>query len=241
MNRLPISRSVAFVAFVTLACSDLVGPPRSDVYEWRRFLPTATGTDILSFHWPASSLPVKIWVEDRFGMPAHLTRAIDLWKEAFLYGEYDARVVADSNAADVIVLVPDGIPPLKGPSFRLGAPAAPECEGATDIVLSPDGRGILLPIHIYLVARFNPATSDLSPCFALTSAHELGHSLGIFQHSPDPLDLMFSDPAVSRPSDRDIRTAEVAAHYPANLTPVRASPTAAVAARGPTQPDSSDP
>ena len=32
---------------------------------------------------------------------------------------------------------------------------------------------------------------------ALTTTHELGHSLGIFAHSPNADDIMFADPVVT--------------------------------------------
>jgi predicted Zn-dependent protease len=58
----------------------------------------------------------------------------------------------------------------------------------------------------------------LDECIALTTAHEVGHSLGIFTHSPDPQDLMYSDPIISMISRRDRSTAELAYHTPPTLT-----------------------
>ena len=59
--------------------------------------------DTLSFHWPQSRLPVRIWAEDTLNLPTHVQQGIHQWEAAFLYGEFRAVVVADSNAADVIV------------------------------------------------------------------------------------------------------------------------------------------
>ena len=63
----------------------------------------AGGVDTLSFHWPRSSLPVKVWAEDALNLPSHTRRGLDQWEEAFLYGEFAAVVVSDSSTADVIV------------------------------------------------------------------------------------------------------------------------------------------
>ena len=52
------------------------------------------------------------------------------------------------------------------------------------------------------------------------SAHPqpFGHALGIFQHSDDPSDLMFFNPTVAGPSDRDRTTAQRAYHTPSTVT-----------------------
>jgi len=49
--------------------------------------------------------------------------------------------------------------------------------------------------------------------------HELGHTLGLFQESPDTLAIMFSPPAVSEPAAIDRRTVQVLYHTAATLSP----------------------
>ncbi len=198
-----------------LASSDLTAPLRTDIYEWR----LVVGTDTLSFRWPASSLPVKIWVEDSLGMPQHIQRGIDQWRGAFLYGEYDARIVSDSLTADVLVRVL--VPPPKPSPTRLGSALAPGCEGATDVDTAATRFQLRLPMRVYVYPKFDPSQVDLTSCFEVTAAHELGHSLGLFRHTADTTDLMYSNPTARRLSGRDIRTAEVVYHFPANLVPVR--------------------
>ncbi len=213
--------AVAFSA-LSLACGDIASPRRDDLYEWRLEAPSASGTgvDTISFHWQADHLPVRIWVEPTEPLPADVSRAITIWRGVFLYGEYDATVVTDSASADVVVR--SGLPP--GPvlsATRLHAAMAPQCSGATDVDVSEDHTQLRLPIRIYINPQSVPGTPGLEDCLALTVAHELGHSVGIFRHSSNPADLMYFNPVVPLPSDRDRATAEVLYHIPSTLEPVR--------------------
>jgi hypothetical protein len=200
-----------------LSCTDVSAPSRGNAYEWRRFEATSTGVDTLSFHWPQSSLPVRIWAEDSLNLPAHVEHAIGQWEAAFLFGEFGAVVVTDSNTADVIVQA--GLAPGGGFSIsRFESLFAPECQGATDIELAVSGQEIIRPIRVFVDPRLPPATPGVDACMALTTTHELGHALGIFTHSLNPADIMYVDPVVSVLSPRDRSTAEVAYHTEATLS-----------------------
>ncbi len=205
------------IGWTLFSCADIASPSRGNAYEWRRLVGAAGGVDTLSFHWPRSSLPVRLWAEDSLGVPAHVGHAIEVWKAAFLYGEFSGVLVPDSALADVIVRV--GIAPKGGFSVtRLESMLAPECQGATDVELSSNGQQIIRPIRVYVDPRFSPGSPGVDACMALTTTHEVGHSLGIFAHSPDPEDLMYADPAVSSLSSSDRSTAELAYHTEATLT-----------------------
>ena len=211
---------VAFSA-LSLACGDIASPRRDDFYEWRLIAPSPTGIgmDTISFHWPTDRLPARIWAEPTDPLPADVTRAITIWRHAFLYGEYDATVVSDSTAADVIVT--SGLPPGAQPSVvRLQSAMATQCAGATDIDVSDDHTQLRLPIRVFIHSLAAPGDPGLDDCLALTTVHEIGHSLGIFEHSPNPADLMYFDPSVQLPSDRDINTAEVLYHVPSTVEAV---------------------
>lgn len=207
---------LATLAAGTLSCSEATAPSRVPVYEWR----LVVDTDTLSFHWPAGSLPVRIWVEDSLDMPVHIQEGIATWRAAFLYGEYDAVVVSDSSAADVIVRVTN--PPAKALATvgRLYT-MFPGCEGATDVDTASTRFELQLPVRIYLTPRSDPALVDLSDCFRVTATHELGHSLGLFRHTGDPVDMMYAQPEAEVLSARDVNTAQVLSHWPANMTPTR--------------------
>jgi predicted Zn-dependent protease len=229
----PVRWSAAALVVAAAACSDIATPIRNDFYEWRLVAPKASGTgeDSLTFHWPASRIPVRIWVEDAASLPENVPNAIAAWRTAFLYHEFDATVVSDSGSADVIVragsapgiqFARQGAPASDRPlaRVRLNSALAPECAGATDLDISDDHTQLRLPVRVYIDPRSEPNAPGLPECLALTTTHELGHALGIWRHSGVATDIMFSDPGVAAPSDRDLATAEVIYHVPANVEAV---------------------
>jgi hypothetical protein len=204
-------------ALAAPACADIASPSRADRYEWRRIVATGPGTaDTLSFHWPKSRLPVKVWVENTLNLPSHVQGGIDQWKAAFLYGEFDAVIVPDSGTADIVVRA--GTPVKGGFSVIRLASMAPECEGGTDFDLPSGSLQLQPPIRVFVNPRFDPATPGVAECLALTTTHELGHAIGIFAHSPVASDIMFGDPVVPTLSARDRATVEAAYHLEPNLS-----------------------
>ncbi len=212
-----MKRLVAAALLTALAgCSDIGAPLRTDIYEWR----IIQGGDTVNFHWPQSFLPVKIWAQPVGNLPTYADSGIAAWRRVFVYGEYDAVRVDDSTIADV--RIHDGPPPAGDDVLldRISLESlAPECQAATlphvDAV-----RQVHLPMDVYISARFSPDLPATQACLALTLTHELGHTIGIFKHSPHPEDLMYSNPVVTAPSERDRNTAEVLYHTSATVVPV---------------------
>jgi predicted Zn-dependent protease len=202
-----------------LSCADIAAPSRSEAYEWRRVIATGPASaDTLSFHWPRSRLPVRVWAEDSLDLVPDVQNGIDRWEAAFLYGEFDAVMVSDSSTADVVVRV--GSPVKGGFSItRLESMLAPECAGGTDFDLPAGSNQLAMPIRVFVNPRFDPAAPGVAECMALTTTHELGHAIGIFAHSPVTTDIMHGDPSVSSLSTRDRATAEAAYHITPTLTP----------------------
>jgi hypothetical protein len=203
------------------ACGDIATPIRNEFYEWRLIVPAASGSgeDSLTFHWPKDRLPVRIWVEDDASLPVNVPAGIAAWRRAFLYGEFDATIVGDSATADVIVRA-GAAPGVQFSRSRLHSALALECAGATDLDISDDHRELRLPVRVFIDPRSEPNAPNLPACLALTTTHELGHALGIWEHSSEPTDLMFADPLVDAPSDRDLATAEEIYHVPSNVEAV---------------------
>jgi len=213
--RCSVRAALLMLAPLAAACSDIGAPSRADYYEWR----SVQGTDTLNFHWPPEFLPVRIWAEDQFSLPLYADSSIAAWKRVFLYHEWDAVRVTDSTAADVIVRYG---PPPAGDDILLDRLSlegrAADCQ-ATTLPHVDNARQVHLPMHVYISARFAPELPATQACLALTLTHEIGHTLGIFRHSPRPEDLMYSNPTVAAPSERDRNTAEVLYHTPANVSP----------------------
>jgi hypothetical protein len=202
------------------ACGDASNPRPDDFYDWRMVTPSPSGTgvDSLTFHWTPDRLPVRIWVEDAAGMPGHVSAGLSAWARGVSQSRFNARLVNDSAGADVIVRA---APAPFGTQFsrvRLARALAPECDGATDVFVSDDHTQLQLPVRIYVDPRTDPDAPGLEACLALTTTHELGHALGIWQHSDSTSDLMFADPIVSRPSDRDLATVQVLYGQAPNVT-----------------------
>jgi predicted Zn-dependent protease len=209
---------IPIASSVWLSCADIASPDRNEAYEWRRIEPTGTGTaDTFSFYWPRASLPVRVWTEAALNLPTHVPAGLAQWEAAFLYGEFVAEVVSDSNEADIVVRA--AVPPPGGLSVtRLASSLAPECQGATDVTLGVGTSEIQRPIRVYVNPRFAPTSPGVDACMALTTTHELGHAIGIFAHSPDVTDIMYVDPTVSALSAADRATAEMAYHTDPSLT-----------------------
>lgn len=191
-----------------LACSEPTPPSRADTY------PFAFGGDV--FHWPAERLPVRFYAHPTGNLPEVVRRAINGWALLVLYGEFTGQLVSDSIAADVIVYAdsaPD-VPPDPGPPVNA-------CTGVTSFPPIDADNRYTGPLHIHLSAQPGPGitAAHVQACMRRTAIHEVGHALGLFQHSLDPGDIMYAPPAVGQPSERDRRTVEVLYHTPPTLFP----------------------
>jgi len=192
------------------ACSDINPPPDHT---------PAYGYDLSGdiFHWPASRLPVRYFADTRGPMRSYVQRAIGLWEDQFLYGEFRGTLVSDSAQADVIVVwadsVPADVPPDNGTPVKA-------CGGST--VLTFDGTGTALagPIRTSLTVLIVGATpAQLAACMQRTVVHELGHTLGLWQEASDSLVIMNFTPWVPVPSDKDRRTVEYLYHVTPTIAP----------------------
>jgi hypothetical protein len=200
-----------------LACSDIATPARDEPYEWRLVVDLEVGLDTLSFHWPREMLPVRVWVEDSLTCRRTWSTASN-WRDAFVprvrrrpRGRTRRRGRTEARADPAAQGRGDGRP---RPRVVPGARARPIDTTTTRFELQ-------LPVRMYIDPKFDPGSVDLSECFDITATHEIGHSLGIFRHTGDPADMMYSDPEASGLSERYRQTAEVLSHYPANMIPVR--------------------
>ena len=138
-----------------------------------------------------------------------------------MYHEYAAELVSDSTSADVLVRTIIAPPKLAQALTRLPSMVPNECTGATDIDTVATRFQLQLPIRMFIAPLKDPVLNDLTDCFQVIAAHELGHSLVLFQHSDSLSDVMHFNPTATQLSDRDIHTAELNAHGPSTMTPIR--------------------
>jgi hypothetical protein len=199
----------ALIALPLLLGCTVTAPDRVDGYGFR----LQPGNRV--FSWPGDRLPVQYFAQAIGPLPDYVASGITLWESQFLYGEFEGHVTSDSAHADVVVLLSGGTPPA---STLTSAAPVNACDGSTSSTQA-DATHLARPIIIRIrwLPGYQPA--DVANCLARVTAHEIGHSLGLFQHSTDPLDLMSAVPAVAEPSPRDRSTVQVLYHTPPDLFP----------------------
>jgi len=217
--RAPLFLLLAGVVVLS-GCNELISPPRVGAYEYRLFEPRpGGGTDTLAFRWPRGELPVRFWVAPDNALRSHLETAIARWEGAFLYGEWRGTIVSDSASADIHVF---NRPPSPGDAptmLRRLESLAPECRGAYDFSTNDASTILRRPMRLYVWSRIVGEGPNLDRCYSITTTHEVGHALGIFEHSPTSTDVMFPDPTLDGLSERDRATAELLYHQRVTITP----------------------
>ena len=211
MRARPLAEGVLLVAVCgLLACDVATGPRRQSTYP---FDLAATG---LVFHWPTDRLPVRVWVDPAAGpVRAYVSDGLQEWAAVFLYGEFRGVLVWDPAQADVLVEVNGATPPDVP---RTNDPPVGACSGVTSNDRTPDNR-LTGPFRVTLTWDGRFSATDVANCLHRVAAHELGHTIGLLQHSSSTLDLMFAFPEVASPSPTDRATVEILYHTPATLAP----------------------
>jgi predicted Zn-dependent protease len=92
------------------------------------------------------------------------------------------------------------------------------CLGAADVIVD-SARTLRVPIHVYVFTGSDPTTAENRACLDATTTHELGHAIGLFQHSPNTTDVMYRLPTVAAPSVHDRATAYYLYKGPSQLSP----------------------
>jgi len=103
---------------------------------------------------------------------------------------------------------------------RLFAGPGTSCEGETSVDTGSTRFQLQLPMRMDLNVTGDPMTDSAQACLTRVAAHEVGHTLGLFQHSDDPADLMYAFPAVNQPSTRDANTVITLYGTSRNMAPV---------------------
>ncbi|MBI4502562.1 MAG: matrixin family metalloprotease [Gemmatimonadetes bacterium] len=198
------------MALILLAAGcDVTAPDRTDTYGFR------LQPENVVFNWPLERRPVRYFAQAIGALPEYVRDGLTIWEAQLLYGEFEGVLTTDSAGADIRVVLEGGVPPV---SPLISAPAVQACTGSTSATLASATKlaGPML-IQVRWFPGFTPA--DVVNCISRVTRHEIGHSLGLFQHSSNPADLMYGVPSVREPSTRDRSTVQVLYHTAANLTP----------------------
>jgi hypothetical protein len=180
------------------------------------------GDTTVVFRWPDSYRPVRIYAEPVDSLQANVQRGMQLWANGVHCGELSLQMWPDSTTADVVVRNPPFLPPppTSGGIMRVSGDSVGACGGRTDVFLDSARTTLLRPIRSYIVPN-GIDTVAIEACYHFVTAHEIGHSLGLFSHSTDPGDLMYQVPRHTALSINDLYTIEILYHL---VAPVKPSP-----------------
>ncbi len=182
---------------------------QSNATAYAVHLPGDTGA---TFNWPMSFQPVRYYAEPVGALPQNVDSALSLWQHAFRCGELTAIRIADSTQADVIIRNPNFLPPIiQGTGMNADSTTA--CTGKTAVFVdsSTTPPQVQRPIRSY-VAPLGTDSAATSSCYRFVTAHEVGHTLGLFAHSTNPADLMYQTPQRPGLSVNDILTIQLLYH-----------------------------
>jgi hypothetical protein len=209
--------ALAGIALLT-ACGDGNGPNTcydSNAYSYGFAL---GGDSTLVFHWPADRMPVRYYAEPTGALQTNVLASLTTWVNAFHCQEASFQLIADSSRAEVIVRQVPTLPPLAAGRVVLAADSVGACGGRTDG--SFDSTLTLAgPLRTYLAPLAVGDTAALAACYRMVTTHELGHSLGLFAHSPNAADLMYPTPRRSTPSPDDRYTLQRLYHTTPTIRP----------------------
>jgi predicted Zn-dependent protease len=195
---------LALLVAALAGCETAAAPAREPAYEFDLY-----GSGLV-FHWTSERLPVRYWVAPDAGVVRDfVATGIARWTDQFLWGEYRGVLVDDSTAADVPSGEPTDDPPL-----------VTACGGVTwNDTTTAGPRALVGPFRVVVQWDAGYADVDVVNCLERVTIHEIGHTIGLFGHSPNDFDLMNGTPRVVAPSAGDRVTAEILYATPASILP----------------------
>lgn len=216
--RLGSLATAALAAAAILACGDGNNPNscfESNAWSYGFYLGHDTA---LVFHWPADRMPVRFYAEPTGALQANVLAGLTTWVNGFRCQEASFQLVGDSAGADVIVRQVAVLPPVAARAFTLGSDSAGACVGRTDFDLDTT-LTLTGPFRAWVVPLAVADPVALAGCYRMVTTHEIGHTLGIFTHSTDPADLMYTTTRRSSLSPDDRYTLQSLYHRTPTIRP----------------------
>jgi hypothetical protein len=214
-------------ALLLTGCDSLTIPGRldADVYDFE----LQTNPPAI-LRWPSGTV-VRVFVatgggdtRDRLLLES-FARGAAGWNALARFGEFHLARTADASNADVVLTWSD-VPVVDAadcpPAVTRGVTTfcleglAGDPPRLRTFPLLPPATSSRVKMLVTLLAT-EAAVPDRARRIV---AHELGHVLGLTQHSPNQLDLMWrTDPSAERPSVRDAATLQVLYHLRPDVLP----------------------
>jgi hypothetical protein len=176
------------------------------------------GDSTLVFHWPADRMPIRYYAEPTGALYTNVLASLTTWVNAFHCQETSFQLVTDSSRAEVIVRQVATLPPTDAGSVVLAADSVGACGGRTDGSFDST-KTLTGPLRTYVAPLGVGDTAALAACYRMVTTHELGHTLGLFAHSPNAADLMYPTPRRSTPSPDDRYTLQRLYHTTPTIRP----------------------
>lgn len=225
-----MKRHAWWLALVALGgCDPVTVPPREphEVFDFRLI----SDQDSLVLRWPnGSQIRVLLQPAGDAALDSLLeqgfSHAVRAWEAVGLYGDYRfarARIVED---ADVILtwtgvslpVVVSDCPPGGSNAFTTFC-LTPEGDRLRPFPFLP-GSGTGMISRVRFLVSIRPGSTVTPERVRALVTHELGHVLGLAQHSPIQTDIMFTDPGLREtPNARDRASVIVLYQTPPDITP----------------------
>jgi len=218
-------KQLLLISLVLLAaCDSPTVPERSllEVYDFRLLTPAPE-----VIRWPVGSTVSFFAAQDADAtlsqwLSAAVTHSVQVWNTAAIYREVKLQQVERAEEADVVVQYTSTTSPVSSSNCAPGG-------GSAYTTFCLDSTGVHLEIfplvsngggHVkYLVTVRTIIGLDQALVQRLVT-HEIGHTLGLAQHSRKPTDLMFNGALQTDvPSAGDRATLQVLYHTAPDITP----------------------
>jgi hypothetical protein len=221
---------IALSILTLAACDGPTLPPRasSDVFDFR-----LQSDSLYVFHWP-NGHNIRVYVNP--GNDASATallatafeRGAAAWNAHALFGEYHLSRAESLAEADVVLRLSSDLAPVNTENCPPAFSNAVTTFCIDDLSVRPLHLASYHPLppadttaaNVKMIVTILSSQSSIEGRMDRLVVHELGHVLGIGQHSPDPSDLMaVGVPAITAPGRRDIATVQVLYHTMPDILP----------------------